>query len=129
MGVVGTSNEAARTEGTRTKEAATRSKKVAKRFDKGATTYVRTEKAVTRSKKPPTTSIRGGSIGFRGRLTKDAITGRQTRLDEPQQSQPRERAPLQWIPLRMKSQRILHNRLSASVAGPGSSLDNEIVLK
>ena len=47
---------------------------------------------------------------------------------EPIGMQGRVRAQPQPLPPRMKSQRILHKRLAVPVAGPGSSVGNEIVL-
>ncbi|GKC08697.1 hypothetical protein Tco_1000307 [Tanacetum coccineum] len=108
VSVVGTSNEAARTEGTRTEEATrtngTTTKEVATRSKKAAKTFDKVQQRL-------------------GRLTKVAITGSQTISDEPQQRQQtrttqpqqrqlRPRAALQFTSPRLKSQRILQKRLS-----------------
>ena len=81
---------------------------------------------------------RGGSSATRGgkkrgTLTQSRFVAPQARNEptratsaEPQARQARARP--QPLPLRMKSQRILHKRLSAPITGPGSSMENEIVL-
>ncbi|GJS68128.1 hypothetical protein Tco_0682693 [Tanacetum coccineum] len=53
----------------------------------------------------------------------------ETMTAEPEERQPRPRPSSKFIPPRLKSQIILHKRLSETVKGPGSSLDNEIVLE
>lgn len=44
------------------------------------------------------------------------------------QEQPRHRAPAPLVPPRMPSQRILNKKLSTPVTGPGSSVDNLIII-
>ena len=78
------------------------------------------------------TSMVAGTGNVPGKFT------RQTRSAEPQAvqqpgvaqplQQPRQRAAPQLLPPRIPSQRILQKRLSAPLTGPGSSVDNEIIL-
>ncbi|GKB16009.1 hypothetical protein Tco_0849932 [Tanacetum coccineum] len=89
------------------------------------------------------TSVRGGSQ-TRARTTTNKVArtqkggfqraslgARQTRSTTSVRSgiQLRATTTPQFIPPRMKSQRILHNKVSTSVKGTGSSKDNDIVLE
>ncbi|GJS98918.1 hypothetical protein Tco_0820088 [Tanacetum coccineum] len=107
VGAMGTSIHPGKSQGTSTKEA-TRSHKG--RFQKRATTSLGAMQTRV------TTTVRGGT---QTRATTYVRDGSQTRA----------RTTPQFIPPRMKSQIILHNKVSNPVKGFGSSKDNEIVLE
>ena len=90
------------------------------------------------SRKVSSRTGRGGSSATRGGMNRRTLT--QSRFAEPQatdqptratsaEPQPRVARPrAEPLPLRMKSQRILHKRLSGPITGPGSSMEDKIVL-
>lgn len=101
-------------------------------------TATQESKVVGTSKQASSRTGRGGSSATRGGINRRTLT--QSRFAEPQardqatratsaEPQPRQARPrAQPLPLRMKSQRILHKRLSAPIPGPGSSMEDTIVL-
>lgn len=84
-------------------------------------------------------SVRGGSSAMHGRVTRSgiqhrpAISAPPVAVHDPSerastQEQGRQRPPRPVVPPRMPSQRIMNQKLSAPLTGPGSTADNEIII-